>query len=310
MRKVIGIGETILDIIFKGSQPHTAVPGGSVFNGLISLGRLGVPISFISEIGNDRVGDIIQQFMKENNLATDYVDKFPDGKSPISLAFLDENSNANYTFYKDYPAQRLEVPFPPVEEDDIFIFGSYYCLNPALRERVVEFLEYAKEHKAILYYDPNFRKVHAHEAIRLMPTILENFEYADIIRGSDEDFLNIFGQTDTEQIYAKNISFYTNNFITTHGSEGINLYCGNSCTHFDVPSLQALSTIGAGDNFNAGIIYGMLKYNIRYNDLPDMTAEKWQPVIQCGIDFSTEVCKSYHNYISPEFAQNYSTYLK
>ena len=310
MRKVIGIGETILDIIFKGSQPHTAVPGGSVFNGLISLGRLGVPVSFISEIGNDRVGDIIQQFMKENHLATDYVDKFPDGKSPISLAFLDENNNANYTFYKDYPAQRLEVPLPPIEEDDIFIFGSYYCLNPALRERVVEFLEYAKERKAILYYDPNFRKVHAHEAIRLMPTILENFEYADIIRGSDEDFLNIFGQTDTEQIYAKNISFYTNNFITTHGSEGINLYCGNSCTHFDVPRLQALSTIGAGDNFNAGIIYGMLKYNIRYNDLPNMTAEKWQPVIQCGIDFSTEVCKSYNNYISPEFAQNYSTYLK
>lgn len=28
MRKVIGIGETILDIIFKNDQPHTAVPGG------------------------------------------------------------------------------------------------------------------------------------------------------------------------------------------------------------------------------------------------------------------------------------------
>ena len=45
MRKVIGIGETILDIIFKNDQPHTAVPGGSVFNGLVSLGRLGVPVS-------------------------------------------------------------------------------------------------------------------------------------------------------------------------------------------------------------------------------------------------------------------------
>lgn len=53
MRKVIGIGETILDIIFKNNQPHTAVPGGSTFNGLISLGRLGVPVSFISEVGNE-----------------------------------------------------------------------------------------------------------------------------------------------------------------------------------------------------------------------------------------------------------------
>ena len=41
MRKVIGIGETILDIIFRGGQPTAAVPGGSVFNGIVSLGRIG-----------------------------------------------------------------------------------------------------------------------------------------------------------------------------------------------------------------------------------------------------------------------------
>ena len=102
MRKVIGIGETILDIIFRNNRPHTAVPGGSTFNGLISLGRLGVPVSFISEVGNDHVGDIIRDFMKENNISTRYVDRFPDGKSPISLAFLDNDSNADYTFYKVY----------------------------------------------------------------------------------------------------------------------------------------------------------------------------------------------------------------
>ena len=37
MRKVIGIGETVLDIIFQNDQPVQAVPGGSVFNSLISL---------------------------------------------------------------------------------------------------------------------------------------------------------------------------------------------------------------------------------------------------------------------------------
>ena len=39
MRKVIGIGETVLDIIFKNERPVSAVPGGSVYNGIISLGR-------------------------------------------------------------------------------------------------------------------------------------------------------------------------------------------------------------------------------------------------------------------------------
>ena len=136
MRKVIGIGETILDIIFRGEQPTAAVPGGSVFNGIVSLGRIGVPICFISETGNDHVGNIILNFMRENNIPTDHVNVFPDGKSPVSLAFLNNRSDAEYIFYKDYPKQRLDVEYPQIQEDDIVIIGSYYALNPVLRDKL------------------------------------------------------------------------------------------------------------------------------------------------------------------------------
>ena len=70
MRKVIGIGETILDIIFRNGQPTAAVPGGSVFNGVVSLARAGVPVSFISETGNDRVGNTILQSMRDSGMST------------------------------------------------------------------------------------------------------------------------------------------------------------------------------------------------------------------------------------------------
>ena len=76
MRKIIGIGETILDIIFRNNQPSHAVPGGSTFNTLISLGRLGVPATFISEIGKDTVGDIIIDFMKKNGVCTENLEKW------------------------------------------------------------------------------------------------------------------------------------------------------------------------------------------------------------------------------------------
>ena len=132
MRKVIGIGETILDIIFEKDKPSAAVPGGSVFNGMISLGRMGVDVRFISETGNDRVGRTILDFMQENGISTDHVNVFPDGKSPVSLAFLNDKSDAEYIFYKEYPKQRLDVIFPQINEDDIVVFGSFYALNPVL----------------------------------------------------------------------------------------------------------------------------------------------------------------------------------
>ena len=305
MRSVFGIGETILDIIFKEGQPYKAVPGGSVFNGLISLGRLQVPVTFISELGKDQVGDLILRFMEQNHISTQYIDRFPDGKSPISLAFLDANRNANYSFYKDYPTERLDVPFPRIEADDILIIGSYYALNPALRPRMVEFLQYARERKAIIYYDLNFRKAHAHEAIRLMPTVLENLEYADIVRGSDEDFLNLFGQQDGERVYADHIQFYCDRLITTKGAQGVELYTSHFKQHYDSPAIEPQSTIGAGDNFNAGLIFGLLKEDVRLKDLADLTPDRWERIIRHGMDLAGEVCQSYDNYISTDFATRY-----
>ena len=167
MRKVIGIGETILDIIFRNEQPSAAVPGGSVFNGIVSLSRTGVPVCFISETGNDHVGDTILRFMRDNHISTEHVNVFPDGKSPVSLAFLNDNSDAEYIFYKDYPKQRLDIIYPELKEDDIVVIGSYYALNPVLREKVLELLDRAREKKAIIYYDPNFRSSHKEEAIKL-----------------------------------------------------------------------------------------------------------------------------------------------
>lgn len=303
MRKVIGIGETILDVIFRNEQPTAAVPGGSVFNGIVSLGRTGIPICFISETGNDHVGNIILRFMRDNNISTDYINVFPDGKSPVSLAFLNDRSDAEYIFYKDYPKQRLDVIYPQINEDDIVVIGSYYALNPVLREKIVELLEQAREKKAIIYYDPNFRSSHKDEAIKLTSTIIENLEYADIVRGSQEDFFYMYNLRDADKIYKDKIKFYCPNFLCTSGSEKIVLRTNTLAKEYDIPPLEAVSTIGAGDNFNAGIVYGLLKYDIRYEDLNTINEATWDKIIRYGMEFASEVCKSFNNSVSKEFAE-------
>ena len=111
MRKIIGIGETILDILFKGGVAATSVPGGSTFNSMISLGRVGVPACFVSEIGDDKVGGIVRTFLTNNGVDDHYLTEYPECKSPISLAFLDANNNATYSFYKEPFGKRTEGGF-------------------------------------------------------------------------------------------------------------------------------------------------------------------------------------------------------
>ena len=89
-----------MDIIFKNEAPTAAVPGGSVFNAIISLGRMKQNVTMISETGNDHVGHAILRFMKENGVSTENVNVFSDGRSAISLAWLDNGGDADYMFYK------------------------------------------------------------------------------------------------------------------------------------------------------------------------------------------------------------------
>lgn len=312
MRKVIGIGETVLDIIFKNNQPIGAVPGGSVFNGIISLGRAGVPASFISETGNDRVGQQICQFLKDNSVNADNICVYPESKSPISLAFLNENNDAEYIFYKDHPHDQLEFVYPDIQPDDIVMFGSYYAVNPVIRPQVTAFLDYAKNKGAIIYYDVNFRASHRHEVMKLTPNILENLEYADIVRGSTEDFEVMFKKTDAEVIYRSQIAFYTKNFIMTQGSRPIEMRAeGGLKKQYAVEQMETVSTIGAGDNFNAGFVYGLIKYGVTREMVASGFDEAlWDEVIACAQRFSANVCKSIDNSIDKDFARQMEQEMK
>lgn len=305
MRKVIGIGETVLDIIFKGNQPIQAVPGGSAFNSVISLGRAGVPTMFISEAGNDRVGQQVISYLEQNGVDASKVCVFPESKSPISLAFLDEQNNADYIFYKDHPHDQLDITYPEVNEDDVVLYGSFFAINPVVRPQVKGFLEYAKEHGAILYYDVNYRSSHAGDLVKVMPNLLENFELADIVRGSNEDFEVMYRKKDADSVYRSEISFYTKKFIYTCGAQPVEVRAENGFSkQYPVQPTETVSTIGAGDNFNAGFVYGLIKYGITRSDIEvGLSEQQWDQLLASAQAFSANCCRSLNNSIDEAFAQ-------
>jgi fructokinase len=304
MQNIYAVGETILDIIFKGVEPQTAKPGGSAFNASITLGRLGAPINFISETGKDKVGDLIQVFMEENGVEASFISRYPNGQTAIALAFLNENSDAEYQFYKDYPAQRLAVEFPDFQKDDLLMFGSFYALNPGIRPRVKELLEKADRAGATIMYDPNFRSTHLPERDDLVPVIRENMGYATLVRASDEDLVNIFEAKDSDEAWEK-VSSLTDALVYTANAGGVYLRTARLSFHMKVERIEPISTIGAGDTFNAGLLYGLWKNGYKREQIKMLDKNQWEGLIHTAIQFSREVCLSYENYLPLDFVKDY-----
>ena len=246
-----------MDILFKGDQPQKAVPGGSTFNSIVSLGRASVNCAMVTDVGGDHIGDIICRYLQDNGVSSEYVCRHENVKSHISLAFLDEHNDAQYIFYKDHASVSLDGPLPVFGNDDVVLFGSFFAINPVIRPVVGKLLCEAREAGAWLYYDVNFRKNHIADLPEVMPNIEENMRLADVVRGSTEDFGFLFGLHDGEAIYER-VRRYCPTLILTDGARPIRLYTPEGCESYPVEPIETVSTVGAGDNFNAGYIYAKL----------------------------------------------------
>ena len=296
-KRVIGIGETVLDILFKNDQPQKAVPGGSTFNSIVSLGRAGVPCAMVTETGSDHVGDMICDFLKANGVSDEFVCRHPGTKSHITLAFLNEHNDAQYTFYKDHATALLDKQLPDIQADDVVLFGSFFAINPVIRPVVGRLLREAREASAWLYYDINFRKSHIPDIPDVLPNIEENMRLADLVRGSKEDFEYLYGLHDADAIYDR-VRPFCKRFILTDGARSIRVYSPDGCETYPVQPIETVSTVGAGDNFNAGYIYAMLQ-GIKKQAVRIEMAQRW----------SQDVCRQIGNNISDELVEELKTTL-
>lgn len=302
-KRVIGIGETVLDILFKNDQPQKAVPGGSTFNSIVSLGRAGVNCVMVTEVGGDHIGEMTCKFLRNNGVSDEFVCRHKGTKSHVTLAFLDENNDAQYTFYKDHASAALdgltiERMNELMKEGDVVLFGSFFAINPAIRPAVSTLLHNARKAGAWLYYDINFRKTHIPDIPDVIGNIEENMRLADVVRGSKEDFEYLYGLSDADVIYEK-VQPFCNRFILTDGAKEIRVYTPDQSERtkmkierFAVEPIETVSTVGAGDNFNAGYIYAKLKGL-------DSPAER----VKMAQRWSQDVCKQIGNNISDELVE-------
>ncbi|MBQ2188482.1 MAG: carbohydrate kinase [Bacteroidales bacterium] len=297
-KRVIGIGETVLDILFKNDQPQKAVPGGSTFNSIVSLGRAGVPCAMVTDVGGDHIGDIICNYLKDNGVSSEYVCRHENVKSHITLAFLDENNDAQYVFYKDHASVTLDSKLPEICKDDVVLFGSFFAINPVIRTVVGGLLRDAKKAGAWLYYDVNFRKNHIAELPVVLPNIEENMSLANVVRGSMEDFGYMYDLHDGEAIYER-VSRFCKTLILTDGANTIRVYTPDNRETYPVQQIETVSTVGAGDNFNAGYIYAMLQGSQDQASRIAM-AQRWSQDVcrQIGNNISDELVKMLKNNLS------------
>lgn len=300
MKRIIAFGEALLDIVHDGKSVLGTFPGGSMLNASVSMARSGLPVKLMTEIAEDGPGKIIKDFLIENEIDFGYACQYNEGKTAIAFAMLDGEGKANYTFYKDYPKERYTAGLPEMDKDSLFVYGSFSALDGDLVHVLQPLISQAREAGSILYYDPNLRKKSFNQFKDPMSLMRFNLFSAHIIRGSDEDFMFVFGTDDITRIWEMIQPSVCRLLILTRGANNLHVVYKGRFFTMQVPDLEVVSTIGAGDAFNAGVIAAVNKLDLQRKDLNKLTEKQLHFILGNGIHFASEVCACKSNYISKE----------
>lgn len=284
MKHIICIGECTLDIVFENSQPIGAMPGGRIINAAAALARAGLPAVMASEASSDPVGDMIVNFLKTAGVDISSLDRFVQGSSPLMLFSDSSDGEYNITRYENYGDGGFDIVWPRVSDQTIVIFGGYYVLDPRMRERMVPFLQNCAERHAVMIYVPGFPPQMVSRITKVMPTILDNLELADMVITRTNDLRHIFNTDDAAACYRDHIDYYCHSMLNVDTANAkLQYFSGKASSETAVASAACGSLL-----WNAGAIAGATRAifdnGFSAKDLGDAAADLRDEVLDAAIE--------------------------
>ncbi len=267
---VVSIGETMLYFQTEGygllryAQRFEKFIGGTESNTLVSLSKLGFSTSWISRLGEDEFGYNIRDFIRGHGVDVSRV--IFDPEAPTGIFFVEKNANdetRSFYYRKGSAASRmreadLDLDFI-VGHKILHLTGITPIMSETCRQMTETLIRTAREKGMTISFDPNLR-------LRMAP--IETFrevlnpllKSVDIFLPSDNELLLLMDTRNLEEAIGCAENLGVNHMAIKRGDRGSLLY--KSGTRHQEPAFsfkRVVSSMAAGDAFNAGYLAAVLK---------------------------------------------------
>lgn len=240
-----------------GIAPAYAI-GGSAFNTIAALARLGMPTRFIGKIGTDRDGEWFRRRYME--IGGDVSALKTTAESPTANCFCFVTRDSQRTMRSHLGASLLLRPDELDERDlegitHVHIEGFQFFMDGIVR-RIAEL---AKSCGATVSLD-----LASFEVVRRFRREIETLlPFLDLIFANEDEAREFLalppGATFDPRQAAEEIARHTSAAVVKGGADGAWIHRNGQSVHVDALPTTAVDTTGAGDFWQAGFLYGILR---------------------------------------------------
>ena len=247
-KKIPSSGETIL------GTNYNIGPGGKGCNQAIAISKLGGKVKFISKIGKDEYGRLALDTLKKNDVATNEIIQDQNLQTGVAGILIDKTTGKNAINVITGAPSTLTIN-EIKEKNDIIKNSKIFLTQLEIPKDVTLYcLKFAKENNVTTVLNPAPASDLSKEIFKYIDYFTPNEIEAEFYSG-----VKINNEIDAKKASLKLIDLGLKKIVITLGEKGVFYTDGKKEIYLKASPVKAIDTTGAGDAFNGGLVYGLLK---------------------------------------------------
>ena len=256
---VLVIGRSCLDyiaVINQFPEENRKVPlefrltegGGQGGTASCCISRLGGKVAYTGKLGDDDEGRFCLKRLKDFGVGTDYIEIVRDGKTPAAYVFVTAASGQRTIIYERNALPRINID---QGIENLAAESEVVLLDPEVTYLGGQLKAAGGDNIKLVYDCERWRQG--------IEDIMDTADYfipsSDFL---DSDRLN-FGDIPFNRKIFKLNEMVTGQLIVTRGEKGAYYFSADTLYQVVAPAVNAIDTIGAGDNFHAAFALALTK---------------------------------------------------
>lgn len=240
------VGEALIDRVRYPDGRVTEFPGGSAANVAVAIGRLGVPVQLITELGDDADGALIRDWLRRSVVEA-VVSTSASGRTSSASAVIGTDGSAEYEF--DIAWDLPPIVLPPTAILHVGSVGS--AMDPGARTVADMVL---RAGGALVTFDPNVRPsiTPDREAVRARAERL--VAAAGLVKASDDDLRWLYPDATPLESARAWSAAGPGLVVVTHAEGGATAVSSSFEVSVPATPVEVVDTVGAGDTFTGAML--------------------------------------------------------
>lgn len=286
---VLSIGRVSMDLFaeqigaeFVDIESFETGVGGSPSNIAIGASRLGLQVALLTAVGDDEVGKFVRHYLDTAGIDTGYIPRKPDKRTGMAVVGVQPPDRFPLVFYREDPADIYltvdDAAALPIANSQAVMLSGTALSRGTCRDATLYAAEAAGRCTATTFIDLDLRPdqwSHPRAYGINMRTILP---LVDVVIGTEEEFYAALAPVPEPVMGGKSVPKDCRDELETLIQELIRRFDGpttlivkrgaagatvfsKTAPPIDVPGfpVEILNTVGAGDAFASGLLYGFTK---------------------------------------------------